>query len=51
MLIKFSTVSVIIAVILNPYYHTAGDTMDKLDFEFMAGVVESLVIFFLSHQK
>ncbi|MGD8962748.1 MAG: M28 family peptidase [Desulfobacterales bacterium] len=34
----------------NPYYHTAGDTMDKLDFEFMAEVVESLVIFFLSHQ-
>jgi hypothetical protein len=26
-----------------------ADTMDKLDFEFMAGVVESLVIFFLSH--
>ncbi len=35
----------------NPYYHTAGDTMDKLDFNFMAEVVESLVIFFLSHQK
>ncbi len=35
----------------NPYYHTAGDTMDKLNFEFMAEVVESLVIFFLSHQK
>ncbi|MGD9059971.1 MAG: M28 family peptidase [Desulfobacterales bacterium] len=35
----------------NPYYHTAADTMDKLDFEFMAKVVESLVIFFLSHQK
>jgi Zn-dependent M28 family amino/carboxypeptidase len=34
----------------NPYYHTAADTMDKLDFEFMAEVVESLVIFFLSHQ-
>ncbi|MGD9012107.1 MAG: M28 family peptidase [Desulfobacterales bacterium] len=33
----------------NPYYHTAADTMDKLDFEFMAKVVESLVIFFLSH--
>jgi Zn-dependent M28 family amino/carboxypeptidase len=30
----------------NPYYHTAGDTMDKLDFEFMAEVVESLLIFF-----
>jgi len=35
----------------NPYYHTAADTMDKLDFEFMAEVVESLVIFFLSHPK
>jgi Zn-dependent M28 family amino/carboxypeptidase len=34
----------------NPYYHTAGDTMDKLDFKFMAEVVESLVIFFLSHR-
>jgi Zn-dependent M28 family amino/carboxypeptidase len=32
----------------NPYYHTTADTMDKLDFEFMAEVVESLVIFFLS---
>jgi hypothetical protein len=27
-----------------------ADTMDKLGFEFMAEVVESLVIFFLSHQ-
>jgi len=35
----------------NPYYHTAADTMDKLDFEFMAEVVESLVIFFLSYQR
>ncbi len=35
----------------NPYYHTAADTMDKLDFKFMAEVVQSLVIFFLSHQK
>ena len=35
----------------NPYYHTAADTMDKLDLEFMAEVVESLVIFFRSHQK
>ena len=25
----------------NPYYHTAADTMDKLDFEFMAEVVQS----------
>jgi hypothetical protein len=35
----------------NPYYHTAADTMDKLDFEFMAEVVESLVLFFLSHHR
>jgi Zn-dependent M28 family amino/carboxypeptidase len=35
----------------NPYYHTAADTMDKLDFEFMAEVVQSLVLFFLSHRK
>jgi Zn-dependent M28 family amino/carboxypeptidase len=35
----------------NPYYHTAADTMDKLDFEFMAELVESLVIFFLSHNR
>ena len=34
----------------NPYYHTAADTMDKLDLAFMAEVVESLVIFFLSHR-
>ena len=32
----------------NPYYHTVADTMDKLDFSFMAEVVESLVIFFLA---
>jgi Zn-dependent M28 family amino/carboxypeptidase len=35
----------------NPYYHTAADTMDKLDFEFMAEVVESLVIFLLSRHR
>ncbi len=35
----------------NPYYHTVADTMDKLDFEFMARLVQSLVIFFLSHHK
>jgi len=33
----------------NPYYHTVADTMDKLDFDFMAELVESLLIFFLSH--
>ena len=35
----------------NPYYHTAADTMDRLDFEFMAELVESLLIFFLSYQR
>ncbi len=34
----------------NPHYHTPADTMDKLDFEYMAELVESLVIFFLSHR-
>ncbi|QTA88875.1 hypothetical protein [Desulfonema magnum] len=31
------------------YYHKASDTMEKLDFCFMAELVESLVIFFRSH--
>lgn len=35
----------------NPHYHTAGDTMDKLDFEFMTEVVESLLIFLLTHHN
>ena len=35
----------------NPYYHTAADTMDRLDFEFMAELVQSLLLFFLSHHK
>jgi Zn-dependent M28 family amino/carboxypeptidase len=30
----------------NPYYHTPEDTMDKLDFQFMAELVKSLTIFF-----
>lgn len=30
----------------NPYYHTTEDTLDKLDFGFMAELVESLTIFF-----
>ncbi|UCD91502.1 MAG: M28 family peptidase [Desulfobacterales bacterium] len=33
----------------NPHYHMSSDTMDKLDFGFMARLVESLVIFFTSH--
>jgi len=35
----------------NPYYHTAMDTMEKLDYRFMAELVKSLVIFFRSFQK
>lgn len=30
----------------NPHYHQPSDTMDKLDFQFMAELVKSLVIFF-----
>jgi len=33
----------------NPHYHRASDTMDKLDFDFMAQLVKSLLIFFRSH--
>lgn len=33
----------------NPYYHTAADTMEKLDIGFMSELVESLVMFFYSH--
>ncbi|MEN6440226.1 MAG: M28 family peptidase [Syntrophobacter sp.] len=32
----------------NPYYHLPSDTMDKLNFEMMARLVESLLLFFLS---
>ena len=32
----------------NPYYHTPADTMEKLDYRFMAELVESLVLFFIS---
>ncbi len=35
----------------NPHYHTELDTMEKLDYRFMAELVESLVLFFLSFQK
>ena len=34
----------------NPHYHTPTDTMEKLDYRFMAELVESLVIFFKSHR-
>ena len=30
----------------NPHYHQPSDTIDKLDFQFMAQLVESLVVFF-----
>jgi len=33
----------------NPHYHRASDTMDRLDYGFMAELVESLLIFFRSH--
>ena len=32
----------------NPHYHRASDTMEKLDFTFMAELVDSLIIFFRS---
>jgi Zn-dependent M28 family amino/carboxypeptidase len=34
----------------NPHYHTAADTMEKLDCGFMAELVESLIVFFDSHR-
>jgi Zn-dependent M28 family amino/carboxypeptidase len=33
----------------NPYYHTPLDTMEKLDYHFMAELVKSLLIFFRGH--
>ena len=33
----------------NPHYHLPSDTMEKLDFQFMAELVKSLLIFFGSH--
>jgi len=35
----------------NPHYHLSSDTMDKLDYRFMAELVRSLVLFFQSHQR
>jgi hypothetical protein len=34
----------------NPNYHTSADTMEKLDYRFMAELVESLLLFFESHR-
>jgi Zn-dependent M28 family amino/carboxypeptidase len=35
----------------NPHYHKRSDTMDKLDFTFMARLVQSLVIFFIDQGR
>ena len=35
----------------NPNYHRASDTMEKLDYRFMAELVESLLLFFKSHRN
>ena len=35
----------------NPHYHLPSDTMEKLDYQFMAKLVESLIIFFESHRR
>jgi len=34
----------------NPHYHTPTDTMEKLDYGFMAELVQSLLYFFLTYQ-
>ena len=35
----------------NPHYHRPSDTKEKLDYRFMAELVESLLLFFKSHQS
>ena len=35
----------------NPHYHRSTDTMEKLDYRFMAELVESLLLFFRSHRN
>ena len=35
----------------NPNYHLSSDTMEKLDYGFMAELVESLIIFFRSYNR
>jgi hypothetical protein len=35
----------------NPYYHRSSDTRDKLDYRFMAELVESLLLFFKSQRR
>ena len=39
------------AFLRNPHYHLPSDTMEKLDYEFMAELVESILLFFNSHQR
>ena len=36
------------AFLRNPHYHLASDTMEKLDYKFMAELVESILLFFRS---
>jgi Zn-dependent M28 family amino/carboxypeptidase len=36
------------AFLRNPHYHLASDTMEKLDYNFMAELVESMLLFFAS---
>jgi Zn-dependent M28 family amino/carboxypeptidase len=38
------------AFLRNPHYHLPSDSMEKLDYHFMAQLVESMVIFFMSFQ-
>lgn len=35
----------------NPHYHRFSDTMEKLDYSFMAELVKSLLLYFCSHSK
>jgi Zn-dependent M28 family amino/carboxypeptidase len=35
----------------NPHYHLASDTMETLDYRFMAELVESLIVFFVSQHR
>jgi Zn-dependent M28 family amino/carboxypeptidase len=35
----------------NPHYHRISDTMEKLDYAFMAELVKSLLLYFCSHPK
>ena len=35
----------------NPHYHRISDTMEKLDYTFMAELVKSLLLYFCSHSK